>query len=184
VTGAHPGGSRLAPGIAESLDPEAMLQRIRAAGITHVVTVPDTHQKSLLALLRRAPWPDLVTVCTEDEAMGVNLGLFMGGRKPLLLIQNTGFYASMNSIRGLALDGRVPTCMLIGEFFRDPVSPPSQQASRLVRLLEPTLELWNIPSYRLDCAADLPSIGAAIERAWSDRGPVALLVGAPTLERS
>jgi sulfopyruvate decarboxylase TPP-binding subunit len=184
MTGSYHDDARLGHGTAESLDPDAMLRQIRAAGITHVVTVPDTHQKSLLALLQQSPSPNLITVCTEDEAVGVNLGLFMGGQKPLLLIQNAGFYASMNTVRGLALDGCVPTCMLIGEYFRDPALPPGQQASRLVHLLEPTMDFWGIPFYRLDGAADLPNIGIAIQRAWDDRGPVALLVGAPTLERS
>jgi hypothetical protein len=50
-----------------SLDPFALLEQIRAAGATHVITVPDTHQKSLLALLSRSDEPQLITVCTEDE---------------------------------------------------------------------------------------------------------------------
>lgn len=171
-------------GTAESLDPRPILDEIRAAGITHVVTVPDTHQKSLLALLAESSSPELVSVCTEDEAMGVNLGLVMGGKRPMLLIQNTGFYAAMNTIRGLCLDGRVPSLMLIGEFFRDPTYAPGSQASRVVHLLEPTLDLWKIPYYRLDHEPDLVNLSTACHRVWSERGPVAVLVGATTLEVS
>jgi sulfopyruvate decarboxylase TPP-binding subunit len=165
---------------AVSLDPRAMLEAIRQAGTTHVVTVPDTHQKSLLALLEDSASPRLITVCTEDEALGVNLGLFMGGACPMLLIQNSGFYACMNTIRGLSLDARVPACMLIGEFSRDPGKAPADHESRLVHLLEPTLDAWHIPYYRLDHGDDVNRIQAAMEQAWEQRGPVALLVGAPT----
>ncbi|MCU1657838.1 MAG: hypothetical protein JWO57_2494 [Pseudonocardiales bacterium] len=165
---------------AESLDPVAMFAHIAAAGVTHVVTVPDTHQRTLLDVLAGAGTPELITVCTEDEALGVNLGLYLGGQRPLLLIQNSGFYAAMNTIRGLALDAKVPTCLLIGEFSRNPEIAPADHVSRLVNLLEPTLETWNIPSYRLDRHADLPTIQQALEQACRDRGPVALLVGAPT----
>ena len=165
---------------AESLDPRAMLEGIRAADVTHVVTVPDTHQKTLLDLLAVSRTPELVTVCTEDEAMGVNLGLFMGGKRPMLLIQNSGFYAAMNTVRGLSLDPRVPACLLIGEFSRDSALAPADHASRLVHLLEPTLRTWEIPYHRLDHPDDLPAIPEAMARACRERGPVALLVGATT----
>jgi sulfopyruvate decarboxylase TPP-binding subunit len=166
-----------------SLDPLMMLDALCDAGITHVVTVPDTHQKSLLEALAAGNSPQLITVCTEDEAMGVNLGLFMGGQRPMLLIQNTGFFAAMNTIRGLSLDANVPACMLIGEFSRNAAVAPADHTNRVVQLLEPTLGAWQIPFYRLDHDADLVHISTAIARAWNDRGPVALIVGAPTAER-
>lgn len=172
-----PGASDLT---ALPLDPEALYSAIRGAGVTDVVTVPDTHQKSLLALLHNRPEIRLITVCTEDEAVGVNLGLYLGGRRPLVLIQNVGLYASMNALRGLALDARAPACLLIGEFARDPNLASIANPSRSVRLLEPTLRAWNIPFERLERSDDLHRIGPAIARAYRDRGPVALLVGAPT----
>jgi sulfopyruvate decarboxylase TPP-binding subunit len=168
--------------LARPLAPEAMLAAIRQARVTHMVTVPDTHQRTLLDLLAASPEPELITVCTEDEAMGVNLGLFLGGKRPMLLIQNSGFYAAMNTIRGLSLDARVPACMLIGEFLRDPAVAPAEHATRLVHLLEPTLRTWKIPYYRLDGPDDLAAIPQAMGEAWRDRKPVALLVGAPTAE--
>jgi sulfopyruvate decarboxylase TPP-binding subunit len=159
-----------------------MLAAIRHARVTHVVTVPDTNQRTLLDLLAPSTEPELITVCTEDEAMGVNLGLYLGGKRPMLLIQNSGFYAAMNTIRGLSLDARVPACMLIGEYLRDPAVAPAEHASRLVHLLEPTLQTWKISYYRLDGPGDLTAIPHAMGEAWHDRKPVALLVGAPTAE--
>lgn len=165
---------------AVSLSPVAMFDAIVAAGVTDVVTVPDTHQKSLLALLSARPEVRLITVCTEDEALGVNLGLYLGRRRPMVLIQNVGCYAAMNTIRGLALDARVPACLLIGEFARDPALPSAANPARSVRLLEPTLRTWDIPYFRLEGPDDIGRIGDAVRQAYRDRGPVALLVGAPT----
>ena len=70
--------------------------------------------------------------------------------------------------------------MLIGEFSRDPAVAPADHKSRLVHLLEPTLQAWRIPYRRLDNANDLTAIPQAMDQAWRDRGPTALLVGAPT----
>jgi sulfopyruvate decarboxylase subunit alpha len=163
-----------------SVRPELILDAIRGAGITDVITVPDTHQRSLLDLLAAGDDPRLLQVCTEDEAMGVNLGLYMGGRKPLVLIQNTGFFASMNSIRGVALDACAPAVLLIGEFTRDPAVAPNANAQSVVRLLQPTLDAWEIPTFRLDGDDDLVNIGKAVDEAWARPGPVAVIVGAPT----
>lgn len=169
-------------GVAHSVDPMLIHGAIRDAGITDVITVPDTHQKSLLDVLARSGEPRLITVCTEDEAMGVNLGLYLGGRRPMLLIQNSGFYAAVNTIRGLVLDAEVPAVLLIGEFARDPARPPEAHDYRLVRLLQPTLRTWDIPYYRLDSDDDVGNISIAVTRAWADRGPIAILVGARTAE--
>jgi len=172
------------PETATSINPLRIWEVIVAARITHVITVPDTHQKSLLEVIAQESTPHLITVCTEDEAMGVNLGLFIGGARPMVLIQNSGFYAAMNTIRGLSQDARVPACLLIGEFSRDPSKAPADHASRLVHLLEPTLETWKIPYYRLDHESDVSRLATAFDRAWNERGPVAALVGAPTAELS
>jgi sulfopyruvate decarboxylase subunit alpha len=159
-----------------------MLAALQDAGVTHVITVPDTHQRSLLALLADADSPELVYVCAEDEAFAMAAGLWVGGHVPLLLIQNAGFFASMNSLRGIALDGKVPIPMLIGEYFRDPGVPSRENALRVVSLTEPTLELWGVPYHRLEHPADIDQIRTGVSEALRGRGPVALLVGALTAE--
>lgn len=167
---------------AERLDPRALLRALQEAGVTHVITVPDTHQRSLLDLLTSAESPQLVTVCAEDEAFAIAAGLWVGGHVPLLLIQNAGLFASMNSLRGIALDGRVPMPLLIGEYLRDPEVASRDNAARVVSLTEPTLELWGVPYRSLEQPADVGHIRPAVQQALRDRGPVALLVGALTAE--
>jgi sulfopyruvate decarboxylase subunit alpha len=168
--------------LAEPVAPAAILDALVALDVTHVVTVPDTHQKSLLALLAQVPRPRLITACTEDEAFAINAGLFVGGARPILLIQNAGLYASMNSLRGISLDGRVPTCALVGEYLRDPQLPSRDNAARVVHLTEPTLELWGVPYWRLERGADIGVIADAYHAALETSGPSVVLVGAVTGE--
>jgi sulfopyruvate decarboxylase subunit alpha len=165
---------------AVSVDPQAMLDALVDLGITHVVTVPDTHQKSLLALLQTVERPGLITACTEDEAFAINAGLYMGGARPILLIQNAGLYAGMNSLRGVALDGRVPTCALVGEYLRDPAVASTDNPARVVHLAEPTLDLWGVPYRRLETPAGIGTIAEAYQLALDSSGPSVVLVGATT----
>ena len=57
---------------------------------------------------------DLVPVCREGETMAIAAGLWVGGKKPVVLIQNTGIFESGDSIRGLGLDVNQPLVMLVG----------------------------------------------------------------------
>lgn len=165
---------------ARALDPQALLEAIRAVGITHVITVPDTHQRTLLALLAVTDRPRLITVCTEDEAIGINAGLYSGGARPMLLIQNNGFYACLNTLKAIALDARVSTFMLIGEHGRNVNLPSRRNVALSVRMLEPTLELWNVPYLRLESPEDLSNFERGYRCCQEQGGPVAVLVGAPT----
>ncbi len=165
---------------ARGISAHALLDAIRSAGVSHVITVPDTHQRTLLALLAETDKPTLVTVCTEDEAIGINAGLYVGGARPMLLIQNNGLYACLNTLKAIPLDAHVPTFMLIGEHGRDVTKISRQNCDRSVRMLEPTLEAWGVPYYRLEGPEDVVKFGEAYSRCQQQGGPVALIVGAPT----
>jgi sulfopyruvate decarboxylase subunit alpha len=166
--------------VAISVPAEAIIKEIEALGITHVVNVPDTHQKSLLSLLARRSHPTLITSCTEDEAVGINAGLWVGGKHPMLLIQNTGLLASLNCIKGIAMDSGIPTFMLVGLFSRDVTKSPSDDPKRVINRIGPTLDTWSIPWYPLERPDQIGAIAEAYQRSLDERGPTVVLVGAPT----
>jgi sulfopyruvate decarboxylase TPP-binding subunit len=166
--------------IAISVPAEAIAKEIEALGITHVVNVPDTHQKSLLALLARRPHPALVTACTEDEAIGINAGLYVGGQRPMVLIQNTGLLASINCLKGIAMDAGLPTFMLVGLYGRDVTKTPSEDPKRVINRIGPTLDTWDIPWYPLERPDQISAIREAYQRSLEVKGPTVVLVGAPT----
>ncbi len=166
--------------VARSVDSEAIVGEILKLGITHVLCVPDTIQRTVVARLIERDVPRTLIVCTEDEAMGINAGLYIGGQNPMMLIQNNGIHASINTMKAIALDARVPTFIVVGQFLRDVAKPPEEQRARAVRLLEPTLETWGVPFFRLEGPEDLGVLAQAYRRAHEDKGPAVVIVGAPT----
>lgn len=168
--------------VARPVAGEALAAAVRALGATHVICVPDTNQKTALAALAAQAPPELIFACTEDEAVGINCGLYVTGHKPMLLIQNNGLYACINTLKAIALDAQVPTFMLVGQFGRDVTKPIEENPRRAVHRLEPTLATWGIPFLRIEGPEDLPNLRAAWDAAWSTRGPAAALLGAPTNE--
>lgn len=166
--------------VATGIEGKAIAATIRALGVTHLICVPDTNLKTAIAALHEGGTPKMIYACTEDEAVGINAGLYMTGHRPMLLIQNNGLFACINTLKAIALDAKVPTFMLIGQFGRKVDKAVEDNPLRSVRLLEPTLAIWGVPSYRLEGPKDLSNIAAAWEKAWSSRGPSAAIVGAPS----
>ena len=166
--------------VVRSVPADLIVREIRQLGITHVITVPDTFQKTLLAALAELDEPRLLTVCTEDEGIAINAGLYVGGAKPMMIIQNNGLFACMNSLKAIPLDARVPTLLVVGQFARDLTKPSRENSLRAVRMVEPTLDAWGVPYYLLDDPADVSCIAQAYRRCQEERGPVAVIVGAPT----
>ena len=96
-------------------------------------------------------------------------------------MQKQGFFAAINSIRAIGLDGRIPLFMVIGQFGREWSNlghDPRTSKRLMVRMLEPLLETFDIPYWRLESLADRENIGIASEAAYKrGGGPTALIVG-------
>jgi len=54
----------------------------------------------------------------------------MGGEPCVLMIQHAGLYASINTLRGVAMDGRVPVFYMIGLLSREKTSSRGSRATR------------------------------------------------------
>jgi sulfopyruvate decarboxylase TPP-binding subunit len=165
---------------ARSIPAQTLLSELRRCGVSFVVSVPDTHQKSLLALLDTVQDIRTITCCTEDEALCVAMGMWIGGAPCALMIQHAGLYACVNHLRGVGLDLKAPLFMMIGLLGREVDKMPRENAGSMVRLAEPLLDTLGIPHYLVDGPDDVHLIGPAYRESLSGELPVAVLIGAPT----
>ena len=98
------------------LRPETLIEEFKKNGVTHIVTIPDSETNYLYELMKEQPWLDVIPASREGETFAIALGLSIGGKIPVCLIQNTGMMESGDSIRGMALDAGFPLVMLVGYF--------------------------------------------------------------------
>src|SRR6476659_9007152 len=164
----------------ESVPASVLHAEISKLGVEHLLIVPDTHQKTLLASLKDDPAFKMHTFSTEDEAICVNAGLWMGGAESLIIIQNVGLFAAMNSLRGVAMDMHVPTCMLVGQYSRNVNVPVEEDPSSGCRLIQGMLASIGVPCYVIDREDDVGLLSKAFVQSREQRGPVVVLVSAPT----
>jgi sulfopyruvate decarboxylase TPP-binding subunit len=145
-----------------------------------ILSVPDTHQKTVLAALDKEQALRVVTCATEDEATAIAAGLHIGGEPVGLMIQHAGLYASVNTLRGVALDGRVPMFYMIGLLSRERDRDPRESRHSMVRYCEPLLDTFGVPHARLEGPNDVHLITEYYRLSRQRRGPAAVLVGLET----
>lgn len=156
------------------LHPGVLIQELKKNKVTHVVWLPDSETNFMYQMLLDEPTLDLVPVCREGETMAISAGLWVGGKKPVVLIQNTGIFESGDSIRGLGLDINQPLVMLVGYrgWSRHGVTTDSA-----ARFIEHILHAWGINYYLIETDGDAGRVTVALEEAERTQRPVAVLVG-------
>jgi sulfopyruvate decarboxylase TPP-binding subunit len=146
-----------------------------------ILSVPDTHQRTVLAALDKERAIRVVTCATEDEATTAAAGLFLGGEPSVLMIQHAGLYASVNTLRGVGIDGRVPLFYMVGLLSREKDKDPRESRHSMVRYCEPLLDTFSVPHARLEGPDDLELIPEYYRLAQQRRGPAVVLVGLETI---
>jgi sulfopyruvate decarboxylase TPP-binding subunit len=146
-----------------------------------VLSVPDTHQRTVLAALDKERDIRVLTCATEDEANAVAAGLWLGGEPVVVMIQHAGLYASVNTLRGVTIDGKIPTFYMIGLLSRERDKEPRESRHSMVRYCEPLLDLFGVPHARLEGPDDVHFIPKYYRLSRERRGPAVVLVGLETI---
>jgi sulfopyruvate decarboxylase subunit alpha len=156
------------------LSPETVLAEMKKNGVTHVVWLPDSETNWLYLLMKAEPSLTLIAVSREGLAFSAAAGLSVGGKTPIILIQNTGLMESGDSLRGWALGLNIPVVLMVG--LRGWTRHGVTQDTAAV-YTEPFLNAFGIKYYLVENNADAPRISAAFEEARRTSKPVAVLVG-------
>ena len=157
------------------LTPSVIIDQLHNNGVTHAVWLPDSETGFMYEKIVADPSIRIVPVCREGESMAIAAGLWVGGQRPVVMIQNTGLFESGDSVRGLSLDIQCPLVMMIGYrgWTRHGVTRDSA-----ARYTEPILHAWGINYYLVETDADAERVSAAFEEARRTDRPVACLMGA------
>ena len=157
------------------LTPPPIIEQFKKNGVTHVVWLPDSETNFMYELMTREEKLKIVPVCREGESIAIAAGVWVGGKNPVVLIQNTGMFEAGDSIRGLGLDIEFPLVMMIG--YRGWAGHGITKDSD-ARFTEPILHAYRINYYLVESNDDVDRISVAFEEAERTRRPVACLLGA------
>lgn len=165
----------------------AFVAALEGLDVTHVIGLPDNASAALFNLLDSHTAMVALKVTREGEAFAVASGLWLGGKRPVVVIQNTGLLESGDSLRGTAIRMAVPLLCLVTyrgfatmaahhDLAPDPSRLTRHDLDSVALATEPTLDAWGVPHRLVDEADPRTSVREAWEQAHRESRPVALTI--------
>ncbi len=151
---------------------DRFVDRLVAAGIDFFTGVPCSLVASVIAELERRGLYHGET--REDAALGVAAGAYLGGRLPMVVMQNSGLGVSLNALGSLHILYRVPVLLLVT--WRGYAGADAPEHLVMGAVLPRLLDLFDTP-HRAPTAESLEADVAWAAAELRRRGrPVALVV--------
>lgn len=146
-------------------------------GFTHVVAIPDSESRTLCEAAESDGSLAYLTPCREGEGVAIAAGLWVGGMKPLLVIQNTGLMEAGDALRGCGIGPAIPLRLLVGWRGYAGAAEGRIPIDSAYPYTEPILDAWQIPYGRLMSDTDLGSLREMDQMAEKTSRPAAVVAG-------
>jgi sulfopyruvate decarboxylase subunit alpha len=154
------------------LPADAFVDRLLAAGFDFFTGVPCSLVGPLIAELERRGLYRGET--REDAALGVAAGAFLGGRLPVVVMQNSGLGVSLNALGSLHILYRMPCLLLVT--WRGFEGKDAPEHLVMGAVLPRLLDLFEIPHRAPQNATALADVEWAAAMARETARPVAVIV--------
>lgn len=92
---------------------ETIFDGLKDAGIDFIVSVPCVNLSKLLNMINEDDEIIHIPVTREEEGIGICAGAFLGGKKPAILMQNSGLGNSINALKSLTQLYEFPLLMIM-----------------------------------------------------------------------
>jgi phosphonopyruvate decarboxylase len=140
----------------------AFIEPLRDLGYTQYAGVPCSYLKPFINHVIDDASLSYIGAASEGEAVGINLGAYLGGRKTVTMCQNSGLGNMVNPLTSLNYPFRIPT-LLITTWRGEPGRPDEPQHELMGQITHRLLETLQIPW--LPFPAEASKIAGAIAQA-------------------
>lgn len=154
---------------------------LKGAGFDFFCGVPCSLLKGLVSLLDHDESAHYISATREDSALGMAAGALLGGKRPMVLMQNSGLGVSVNALASLHTMYDLPALLVIS--WRGEGGNDAPEHILMGEIMLPILDLMRIP-HRV-VVKDEPmakQLAWARETMDATRKPVALIVPGGVLE--
>jgi sulfopyruvate decarboxylase subunit alpha len=152
----------------------AIYHGLKLAGIDFVASVPCVNLQHLLDLIDADPEIIHIPVTREEEGVGICAGAWMGGRRPALLMQNSGLGNSINALASLNFLYGIPLLMIVSH--RGCEGEPIVGQIPMGRLTPTLLDAMDITRFSPSLAEATKIVADAWSRSVGQNKPIAVLL--------
>lgn len=159
----------------------AFVAALKEAGFDFFCGVPCSLLKGLVSLLDQDETLRYVSATREDSALGMAAGAYFGGKRPMVLMQNSGLGVSVNALASLHTLYEIPVLLIISWRGEDRSDAPEHWM--MGEIMHPVLDQMKIPHRAVDAKEPMGHpIAWAKAQLEATRKPVALIVPGGVLE--
>ena len=92
---------------------QAIYDGLKDAEVDFIVSVPCVNLSNLLDMVNEDPEITHIPVTREEEGIGICAGAYLGGKRPAILMQNSGLGNSINALKSLMELYEFPLIMIM-----------------------------------------------------------------------
>ena len=153
-----------------------LVKEMKAAGIKLLTCLPDGGLKQLYFLCQNDPDFEFVPVTHEGEGVAIAAGAWLGGKRALMFMENSGIRTGSEALARLNVGIEIPVPILMS--YRGSIGDGNWWAESQGVTLEPMLEALRIPYRILDKEEDIEgSLQRAIRTMGATKNHVAIIIG-------
>jgi phosphonopyruvate decarboxylase len=155
-------------------DARHFIRLLEDNGYDFFTGVPCSVFEDLLRILDNNPRYGYVGAVREDSAIGIAAGAYLGGRQPVVVMQNSGLAASANALMSLNQIYDIPALLLVSWRGQDGSDAPEHVVMGAVT--EGFLQLLDIPHAIYQPATIDHDLASLASRMRTTGKPVAIVV--------
>ncbi|MCP5152925.1 MAG: sulfopyruvate decarboxylase subunit alpha [Ectothiorhodospiraceae bacterium] len=152
---------------------ELLYRKVRAHGIDFFVSVPCSLLGGVINLLEADRDVVYTPVTREEEGMGILTGAYLAGRRPAIVMQNSGYGTIVNAICSLVGYYRIPTVMLVSH--RGSEGEKIEAQVPMGEAVQAVMEASGVRCATVPHPDQLGRVDEGIEWALAEERPVAFL---------
>jgi len=143
-------------------------------GFNFYTGVPCSILSDIINYLSKSDKFTYVPATREDEALGIAVGAYMGGKKPVVLMQNSGLGNSLAALTSLVLLYRFPMLLVIS--WRGYLGKDAPEHLLMGKYTLDFLKIMNVPTKVLSADALEEQIVDSVRVLAEEKIPVALIL--------
>ncbi len=147
---------------------------IKNSGIDLILTLPCAMLKNLLELIEEKNEIQHIAITREEEGVGIAAGVYLSGKIPALLIQNSGIGNSINAIKSLLQLFKIPVIFIMSH--RGAEGEKILAQIPMGRLTPKLLDLLGIEKFEIDSVEKINHIKTAVKLSVSAEKSTCILL--------
>ncbi len=154
--------------------PQRFLDLLEQHGYNFFTGVPCSLFEGVTQILDAEPRYGYISAVREDAALGLAAGAYLGGRQPVVFMQNSGLGVSVNALMSLHQIYDIPVLLVVS--WRGQAGQDAPEHRIMGAVLEEFLALLRLPYTLFDPARLEDDVDSATRTMHRTRRPVAIVV--------